>query len=332
MAAVGGCSARAAPPPCAEGPPPPCAEGPPPWVASFMAAVGGCWGFADCAALEDAAVLGSALPMAAVGGCCPLVVPAAPAVGPAPASRDAISLARLSISLLHGPAAADPIGPISRAHAPNTRVVVFMTFSPGCPRQKDGGFRTAIFRYQPGKRPDVPSPSPRLGTLLAWVPSHDDAQVRQLRLASARCCFGDVQSALIPVASATLFHSRTCIASAAAKSCAVPVLASMPIFAKAARASADLRPSLRAWLRLLMMAGGVPAGASNPNMTSCGNPMSPTSVMVGVSGSSGQRLALVTASAFSLPALKCVNRVDLLLKSMSMCPPSRSVIIGAAPL
>src|SRR5262249_10464049 len=162
--------------------------------------------------------------------------------GPAPASRDAISLARLSISLLHGPAAADPIGPISRAHAPNTSVVVFMTFSPGCPRRKDAGFRTAIFRYQPGKRRDVPSPCPRLGTLLARVPSHDHAQVRQLRLASARC-FGDVQSALIPVASATLFHSRTCTASAAAKSCAVPVLASMPIFAKAARASADLRPS-----------------------------------------------------------------------------------------
>src|SRR5262249_59053267 len=96
-----------------------------------MAAVGGCWGFADCAALVDAAVLGSAAPMAAVGGCCPLVVPAAPAVGPAPASRDAISLARLSISLVHGPAAADPIGPISSVHAPNTNVVVLMTFSPG---------------------------------------------------------------------------------------------------------------------------------------------------------------------------------------------------------
>jgi hypothetical protein len=45
-------------------------------------------------------VLGSAAPMAAVGGCCPLVVPAAPAVGPAPASREAMSLVRLSISVV----------------------------------------------------------------------------------------------------------------------------------------------------------------------------------------------------------------------------------------
>src|SRR5262245_19955392 len=96
-----------------------------------MASVGGCCGFADCAAVEDAEVLGSAAPLAVVGGCCPLVPPAGPAVGPAPASRDAISLARLSISPVHGPAAADPIGPISRAHAPNRNVLVFMTFSPG---------------------------------------------------------------------------------------------------------------------------------------------------------------------------------------------------------
>src|SRR5262245_4511928 len=120
MAAVGGCSARAAPPGCA--------EGPPPWVASFMAAVGGCCGFADCAALDDAVVLRSAAPMAAVGGCCPLVVPAAPAVGPAPASREAMSLVRLSISVLHGPAAAAPIGKMSSAHAPNRHLLIFMTF------------------------------------------------------------------------------------------------------------------------------------------------------------------------------------------------------------
>jgi hypothetical protein len=121
-----------------------CAEGPPPWVASFRAAVGGCCGFPDCAALEDAAVLGSAAPMAAVGECCPLVVPAAPAVGPAPASREAISLVRLSISVVHGPATADPIGPMSRAQAPNRNVLVFMTFSPGYVR-KPRGLRTRYF-------------------------------------------------------------------------------------------------------------------------------------------------------------------------------------------
>src|SRR5262245_31426808 len=111
-----------------------------------MAAVGGCWGLADCAALEDAAVLGSAAPMAAVGGCYPLVVPAAPAVGPVPASREAISLVRLSISLVHGPAAATPIGKMSRAHAPSRNPLVFMTFSFSRSRiRKPRGIRTAIF-------------------------------------------------------------------------------------------------------------------------------------------------------------------------------------------
>src|SRR4051812_19800774 len=69
--------------------------------------------------------------MVAVGGCCPLVVPATPAVGPAPASREAMSLVRLSISVVHGPAATISIGKASRAHAPNRNVMVFMTFSPG---------------------------------------------------------------------------------------------------------------------------------------------------------------------------------------------------------
>jgi hypothetical protein len=95
-----------------------------------MAAVGGCCGFADSAAAVDAAVLESAAPMADVGGCCPLVVPAAPAVGPDPASRDAKSLVTFSISAVHCPAAAVPSGKATMAQAPSSNVVVFMSFSP----------------------------------------------------------------------------------------------------------------------------------------------------------------------------------------------------------
>jgi hypothetical protein len=73
------------------------------------------------------------------------MVPAAPAVGPAPASRTAISLARLSISVAHGPATAGPIGPSNRAHAPNRNVLVFMTFSPGYVRKR-------CLPYQPRQR------------------------------------------------------------------------------------------------------------------------------------------------------------------------------------
>jgi hypothetical protein len=95
-----------------------------------MAAVGGCCGFADSAAAADAAVLLSAAPMADVGGCCPVVVPAAPAVGPDPASRDASSLVTFSISAVHGPAAAVPSGKATTLQAANSNVIVFMRFSP----------------------------------------------------------------------------------------------------------------------------------------------------------------------------------------------------------
>ena len=122
IAAVGGCCSRTVSPACG--------DAPPPCVAWFMAAVGGCCGFADSAAAADAAVLGSAAPIADVGGCCPVVVPTGPAVGPAPASRDANSFVRFSISVVHGPAAAVPSGRSTSAHAADNKETVFMTFSP----------------------------------------------------------------------------------------------------------------------------------------------------------------------------------------------------------
>jgi hypothetical protein len=56
------------------------------------------------------------------------VVPAAPAVGPDPASRDASTLVRLSISAVHGPAAAGPTGKATKAQAPSSNVIVFICF------------------------------------------------------------------------------------------------------------------------------------------------------------------------------------------------------------
>jgi hypothetical protein len=83
------------------------------------------------AAADDAAVLVSAAPIAAVGECWPAAVPVAPVVGPDPASREVNSLVRFSISAEQGPAAAISIGKASRAQAPTRKVVVFMTLSPG---------------------------------------------------------------------------------------------------------------------------------------------------------------------------------------------------------
>jgi hypothetical protein len=118
-------------------------------------------------------VLGSAAPMAAVGGCCPPVVPAAPAVGPAPASRAAISLVRLSISVVHGPAAAAPTGRTSRAHAPNRNaiprhdrsILSVAALSRTAPRVK---FRPAQFHIVASQLPCV---GRKLRPQQAWVHS-----------------------------------------------------------------------------------------------------------------------------------------------------------------
>src|SRR5439155_12816395 len=100
----------------------------------------------------------SAAPMAAVGGCCPVVVPAAPAVGPEPASRDASSLVRFSISALHGPAAAVPIGKTAKAQAPNSNVVIFICFFLPVEIPKAVRRPIPMFRYQPRQRANVPCP------------------------------------------------------------------------------------------------------------------------------------------------------------------------------
>jgi hypothetical protein len=67
---------------------------------------GRCCGRPDSAAADDAAVLVSAAPIAAVEGCWPGAIPAAPVVGPDRASREVNSLVRFSISAEQGPAAA----------------------------------------------------------------------------------------------------------------------------------------------------------------------------------------------------------------------------------
>ena len=54
-----------------------------------------------------------------------------------------------------------------------------------------------------------------------------------------------------------------------------------------------------------MPAGGVPAGAKNPYQVEMSNPGSPASAIVGSSGTKPERWAVVTASAFNLPALTC---------------------------
>src|SRR5207244_763474 len=56
------------------------------------------------------------------------------------------------------------------------------------------------------------------------------------------------------------------------------------------------------------------------------------SAVVGTSPSAGARVALVTASAFSLPLLMCPSRIGTSKIPICTCPPRRSLTAGAAPL
>ena len=68
---------------------------------------------------------------------------------------------------------------------------------------------------------------------------------------------------------------------------------------------------------------------ANPGTVSYGTP---ASITVGVLGSAGMRLPVVTASTRSLPALICGIAVEALLKKTSVWPPRRSLMAGPVPL
>ena len=80
-----------------------------------------------------------------------------------------------------------------------------------------------------------------------------------------------------------------------------------------------------------MIAFGVAAGATTPMINSASRLLKPLSVMVGTSGTIGERFALVTASARSLPALTCWTAVAMLSNATSKVPPSSSGIIWPLP-
>ena len=82
---------------------------------------------------------------------------------------------------------------------------------------------------------------------------------------------------------------------------------------------------------VLVVNPSVPAGASNPYHTSVGKPSMPASFRVGTSGSSGQRVALATTSARSLPAWICGSSSTLALACIWIWPEMASVMAGAAP-
>ena len=61
-------------------------------------------------------------------------------------------------------------------------------------------------------------------------------------------------------------------------------------------------------------AGGVPAGAIRAFHSEISQSLTPASAMVGTSGAAGERWALVTASARTLPPRACGRAADMLPK------------------
>ena len=61
-------------------------------------------------------------------------------------------------------------------------------------------------------------------------------------------------------------------------------------------------------------------------------PGSPASAIVGSSGASFERCAVVTASAFSLPALTCAIALARLSNMNCVSPASSACVAGAPPL
>ena len=77
---------------------------------------------------------------------------------------------------------------------------------------------------------------------------------------------------------------------------------------------------------------GSAAGPKMPYHEVTSKPGSPVSATVGTSGSAGERVAVVTASGRSLPALMCGSTGVMVSNDIRIWPPSRSVASGPLPL
>jgi hypothetical protein len=84
--------------------------------------------------------------------------------------------------------------------------------------------------------------------------------------------------------------------------------------------------------RPLTISAGVPPGAISPNQATVSKPFSPASSTVGSSGTSLERVSVVTASAWMRPALMWPIAGGRLPMNITMLPAIRSVSAMVAPL
>ena len=81
-----------------------------------------------------------------------------------------------------------------------------------------------------------------------------------------------------------------------------------------------------------MICTGVPAGATMPCHCAVSKPGRAASATVGTSGSKGERCAPVTASAISLPLLRCGNAGAMPSTPILTVPLTTSAIACPPPL
>src|SRR5262249_13798507 len=110
------------------------------------------------------------------------------------------------------------------------------------------------------------------------------------------------QSALMPVNLITLPHFSVSSAMSLPKSAGKPASTGLPRSASCALIFGSARPALISLLSLSMTSVGVSLGEPKPDQALASQPGT-ISPKVGTLGSTSERVAVVTASARSLPAL-----------------------------
>src|SRR5262245_59816091 len=134
-------------------------------------------------------------------------------------------------------------------------------------------------------------------------------------------------SGLMLAARITLPHFSVSAAMNSPKSAGEPTSGAPPRSASRAVILGSARPALISLLSLSTIPAAVAFGAQTPNQLLASYPGT-DSATVGVSGSASERVAAVTASARSLPALIYSIDATVVGNMTCICPPSKSVSAG----
>src|SRR5215471_19208570 len=138
------------------------------------------------------------------------------------------------------------------------------------------------------------------------------------------------QSALTPANFTTLADFSVSSTRSLPKSADEPGRAVAPNSANRAFILGSARAALISLLSLSTISAGVLFGAPTPVQKLDSYPGT-NSATVGMSGNTGERVAVVTASARSLPLLTYSIDEDMVANMTCTCPPSRSTSAGPAP-